>query len=100
MVEVSKESREVVDAINLRLSPDAARELAALLAAVPVNYVTGTFDDIAFQIGEEFGFDVAYYSVDENGEYGPVKEEPQSGGCGCGQSYPEDSDDLEFGESL
>ncbi len=100
MVEVSKESHEVVDAINLRLSPDAARELAALLAAVPVNYVTSTFDDITFQIDKELGFDAAYYSGDENGEYGPLKEEPQSGGCGCGQSYPEDSDDLEFGGGL
>ena len=95
MVEVSKESHEVVDAINLRLSVEAAKELAALLYGVPVNYVTSTFDDIAQLIDKELDHEADVYFVDENGEYGPSMGET-TGGCGCG--HPEDSSDLEFGE--
>jgi hypothetical protein len=100
LVEVSKDSHEVVDAIHLRLSVDEAKELAALLYGVPVNYVTSTFGDIAHLIDEELGGTVAIYFVDENGKYGPLKEEETTGGCGCVQLYPEDSSDLEFGGPL
>lgn len=96
MVEVSKESHEVIDAINLRLSPDAAKQLAGLLTAVSVNTTTDVFDTIAEGIAEQFFYDVPEYVVDENGEFGPVPDEPSIMGCGCGT----DSETFDFAEGL
>lgn len=94
---VTKESHEVVTAVNLTLSVDEAKELSALLYAVAVNYSTDTFDSIAANIDDELGGTVEVFVKDENGEFGP--EEHESGGCGCGAAVASIFSDDEAAET-
>src|SRR5579859_6324447 len=92
-VEVTKDSHEVIDAVYLRLSADAATEVANLLAGVPVSYSTSTFDEIADGIYQELNYE-GYdpFMVNEEGEYGPFAYGGHATGCGCGAPPGEDEE--------
>lgn len=63
-------------------SKEEVQKLQALLAAVPVNTADDFFDNLAESLEADLGGEVIEYVGDENGEFGPAKED--EGGCGCG----------------
>ncbi len=86
-MELHTDSHTVVDAVRLNLTASEAKELAGLLAAVPVNTTSDTFDTIAEALAAALDYDVYVYEIDENGEYGPPKS-----GCGCGGGSDDDDE--------